>query len=91
MAESTQIVFTHKEVVEALLKQQNIHDGIWGIYIKFGIQAANIGASPTDMMPAAIIPVLQIGLQRFDQENNLSVDASKANPRPLIPMTEKLN
>jgi hypothetical protein len=83
MAESTQIVFSHKEVVEALLKQQGIHDGIWGIYIKFGLQGVNVGASPADLMPAAVIPVLQIGLQKFDEENNLAVDAAKVNPQGL--------
>ena len=82
MAESTQIVFTHKEVVEALLKRQGIHEGIWGIYVKFGIKGANVGASDSDLMPAAIVPVLQIGLQKFETENNLSVDAAKVNPIP---------
>jgi hypothetical protein len=46
MAESTQIIFSHKEVVEALLKQHGIHEGIWGLFIRFGISATNIGPSP---------------------------------------------
>lgn len=77
MSEPTQIIFTHKEVVEALLKQQGIREGIWGIYIKFGIKGANVGMSDVDLMPAAIVPVLEIGLQKFDQENNLAIDAAK--------------
>lgn len=80
MAELGQITFTHKEVVEALVKQQGVHEGIWGIYIKFGIKGVNMGSSPADVVPTAIIPVLQIGLQRFEEENNLSVDAAKVNP-----------
>jgi len=80
MAEPTQIVFSHTEVVQALLKQQQIHEGIWGIYIKFGIKAANVGMSPSDLLPAAIVPVIEIGLQKFDEENNLAVDAAKVNP-----------
>lgn len=82
MPETTQIAFSHKEVVEALLRKQGIHEGIWGIYVKFGIQAANIGASSADLVPAAIIPVMNIGLQRFEEENNLAVDAGKVNPKP---------
>lgn len=81
MAEPTQILFSHKEVVEALLRKQNIHDGIWGIYIKFGIQGANVGSSSGDLQPAAIVTVLQIGLQKFDAENNISVDAARVNPK----------
>jgi hypothetical protein len=85
MAESTQIVFSYKEVAEALLKTQGIHEGIWGIYIKFGISAVNVGPTPEALAPAAIVPVLQIGLQKFDEENNLAVNAALVNPQPLIP------
>ena len=84
MPEPTQIVFTHKEIVELLLKKQDIHEGIWGLFIKFGLKAANIGASPTDMMPSAIIPVLEIGLQKGKEEGNLFVDAAKVNPQRRV-------
>jgi hypothetical protein len=30
--------------------------------------------------PAAVIPVLEIGLQKFEKETNISVDAAKVNP-----------
>jgi len=79
MAEATQIIFKHKEVVEALLQKQGIREGIWGLYVKFGIQAANIGVTDADTLPAAIIPVLQIGLQKFPKESNIAVDAAKVN------------
>lgn len=81
MAEIKQITFTHKEVVTALLKQQGIHKGIWGIYVKFGLKATNVGSSDADLMPSAIVPVTDIGLQTFDSLNNLSVDAAEVNPR----------
>ena len=82
MAEPTQFVFSHKEVVEALLKRQNMHDGIWGLYVKFGIAAANVGPIPGDVLPAAIVPIVEIGLQKVEQENNIAVDAAVVNPRP---------
>ena len=74
MAEPTQIVFSHKEIVELMLRKQNIHHCIWGMFIKFGIQGTNIGLTGTDMMPAAVVPVLEIGLQKFEAESNASVD-----------------
>lgn len=82
MAEATQISFSHKEVVSALLKAQNIHDGVWMLSVSFGMAATNVGQSPdgSDLNPAAILPVLGIGLQRTDVENAISVDASKDNP-----------
>ncbi len=81
MAESKQIVFTYKEVAEALVKRHGIHDGIWGIYIRFGIQGANVGPSQDEIHPAAIVPVLEIGIQKMEKENHISVDASRVNPQ----------
>lgn len=83
MAESTQIVFKHKEVVEALLKHHGLHEGIWGLYIRFGLQAVNIGITENDLMPAAVVPLMEIGLQKFENENNIAVDAAKVNPKGL--------
>jgi len=80
MVEANQLVFTHKELATLLVKSQNIHEGWWGIFVKFGIQAANVGKSPSDLLPAAIVPILEIGLQKFDKETNLSVNAAEVNP-----------
>ena len=82
MAETGQYIFTFKEVAEALLKQQGIHSGIWGLYVRFGLKAANIGGDEADIRPSAIIPILEMGLQKFEEENNLAVDAAKVNPEP---------
>ncbi len=82
MAETTQIIFSYKEVAEALLKQQGVHEGVWGIYIKFGIKAANVGETSEDLRPTAIVPILEIGVQRLEKESNLAVDAAQVNPQP---------
>ena len=34
------------------------------------------------ILPAAIVAILEIGLVKFEEENNLSVDAAKVNPSP---------
>ena len=83
MAESTQITFSHKEIAQMLVKHQGIHDGIWGLFVKFGIQGLNVGEDESKIVPAALVPLLAIGLQKFDKENALSVDAAKVNP--LLP------
>ena|SRR5579864_3306256 len=82
MPEATQVVFKHKELAEILVKSQGIHTGIWGLFIRFGIGATNFGPSEAELQPAAIVPVLEIGLQKFEKETNLSVDAAKVNPEP---------
>ena len=87
MAEARQIIFSYKEVATALLKQQGIHQGCWGIFIRFGIKGANVGESGDTLTPAAIVPVLELGLQKFDKVHNLSVDAAVVNPAtsPIAP------
>ena len=90
MAETNQIIFDYQEIVTALLKKENIHEGIWMLYLEFGLAAVNApvqgeGEPLTDqplshLMPTAILPVKKIGIQRTDQLSNLAVDASKANP-----------
>ena len=82
MGESKQITFSYKELAEVLVKKQDIHEGIWGLYVRFGINAANIGQNDDELKPSAIIPILELGLQKFEKENNLSVDAAKINPVP---------
>jgi hypothetical protein len=81
--EAAMYVFTHKELAEVLVKEKGIHDGLWGVYVKFTFGAANIADPSTAVLtPAAIAAVQEIGIQRFDQETNLTVDAAKVNPRP---------
>jgi hypothetical protein len=81
MAEASQISFSYKEVAEALVKKQGLHEGIWGVFVKFGLQATNIGPNESDLKPAAILGILEIGLQKLEKETNLSVDAAKVNPK----------
>ena len=83
MPETKQIVFSHKEVVEALIRYHNLHEGLWGLYVEFGLAGANVGSKPggDDLNPTAIVPVLKIGLQRFEKPSNLTADASIVNPK----------
>jgi hypothetical protein len=81
MAEPSQFVFSFKEVAEALVKRHGLHEGIWGLTVKFGMQATNMGQNDSELKPTVVVPILEIGLQKFDKENNLSVDAAKVNPK----------
>lgn len=91
MPETSQLTFTYKEVVTALVRAQNIHEGIWGLFVNFGLSANNIGPNEGDLKPAAVIPVLSLGLMKFDKETSLSVDAAKVNPKPVPSKLRKAN
>ncbi len=76
-------MFSHAEVVECLLKKEGIHSGLWGLAVSFGFGAANVSSkeNPEHYLPAAIVPIAEIGIQEFDKPSNLTVDAAKVNPK----------
>jgi hypothetical protein len=76
MATPKQITFTYKEIAELLARDARVQEGLWGLFVRFGLAAANIGASDDDMKPAAIVPIVEIGIQEFESANNLTIDAA---------------
>lgn len=77
MPETKQITFTYQELVEMMVRKLGISEGLWGIYVKFGIAAANAGPGSEELKPTAIVPVLEIGIQRMEEPSNLTVDAAE--------------
>ncbi len=85
MAEPRQITFSYRELAEILVKQQGIHEGLWGVYAEFAIAATYAEGPPgtESPLPAAVVPLQRVGIQRFDQElTGLTVDAAVVNPAP---------
>jgi len=80
MPEPKVFTYSFKEMVETLIKKQAIHEGHWCIYAKFGIQAANVGVGGTEPVPTALVPILELGIQRRNESDSMTVDASKVNP-----------
>ncbi|MSO22503.1 MAG: hypothetical protein EXQ58_04450 [Acidobacteria bacterium] len=80
MSESRQIVFSFKEIAEELVKKEDVREGHWGIFVKFGIHGANLGPTESGLFPTAVVPILELGIQKFDKPNNLTVNAAKVNP-----------
>jgi hypothetical protein len=86
MAETDAVTFEFKEIVESLVKKQGIHEGLWGIYFEFGLNAGNGGPNATELRPITILSIQKIGIQRVPEPTNLSVDAAIVNP---VQETEK--
>lgn len=81
MAEATRYTFSFKEIAETLIKRQGIHEGLWGVYVRFGIQAANVGGmGGSPLLPTAMVPILELGISRKEKPDELTVDAAKVNP-----------
>jgi hypothetical protein len=77
MAEARQIIFSYQEIAKLMVQELGLREGLWGLYVKFGIAAANAGPSSEDVRPTAIVPILELGLQKFDEPSNLTVDAAE--------------
>jgi len=84
MGEPQIITFSYKELATVLIKHQQIHEGFWSVVVQLGLQGANIkvGPSEEDVVPAAIVPMMKIGLQKLDKPTPISVDAAEVNPPP---------
>jgi hypothetical protein len=89
MPETKQLLFKYTEVVEALLKQTDIHEGLWTLAVQFGLGATNAGPSEEELKPSAIVAVLTLGIARADKATNLTVDASVVNPAPASKPTTR--
>ena len=77
MAQAKQFTFNYKELAALMVKDLGLSEGLWGVWLNFGIKGTNIGSSPDDLLPAAIVPVVNVGLQSFDEPNSLTVDAAE--------------
>jgi len=82
-AEISGLDFSHKDVVTALLKSADIHDGIWMLAVKLGLTAANLQLpGSNDLVPSGILSVMSLKIEKATELNALSVDASVVNPPP---------
>lgn len=86
MADASQYVFSLREVTTALIKQQGLHEGRWMLSLEFSLGAGNLGPSPEEARPAAIVTVAKVTLQKLgknEQPAPLSfiLDAAEVNPK----------
>ena len=93
MAEQ-QLVYTYgiNELVEMLIKKQDIHEGLWALYIEFGFGVTNIPMPPDGktFQPAVVNIVNRIGIQKQHSATNLTIDASQVNPLEPSSSEQKL-
>ena len=82
MAEPTIHFYEHKDLVAALVKDKGIHEGLWALTVQFGLGAVNVNqpGDTQDINPAAIVPVLRLGIRSTDSMSGLTVDAAEVNP-----------
>jgi hypothetical protein len=82
MPEASVYNFSHKDLVEILIRHLDIHDGIWAAAFQLGMGNTQV-PSPTgsEMLPAVVVTIFSVGLQRADKEGPGALDAAKVNPK----------
>ena len=77
--EKTIYTFSYLEIAAALVKKQGLHNGLWGVYVEFGLGAANIPGAADD--PMAVVPTAIIPIKKFNEHvSQFTVDAAEVNP-----------
>ena len=78
-----QCIFTHVEVVEALIRQAGIHEGKWQLGMAVASTPTNVQVSPTDHAPGVVLHIMNLLLVPAIEVSppSLVVDASVVNPR----------
>ena len=84
MPEVQTYLFTHKEIVELMIKASGLHEGKWMLQVGFGFTAGNFGQSESEVQPGGIVLINHIGLTKAkeDSPSVLTLDAAKVNPHP---------
>jgi hypothetical protein len=83
MAEQSQLLYSYTELAEILVKQAGIHSGHWMVFMRFGIGGANVPIENrgNQFFPTAVVPVIELGIQKSPEPTPLTVDASVVNPK----------
>jgi len=73
--------FSPQQVLKALLKQEGIEEGRWGLVLNFGFSAGNVGPSSQDLKPGAILSIQAVGIQKTEEDSNLTVNLTPSKVR----------
>ena len=68
-----------QQVAAALVKEQDLHEGIWRVYFVFGQHAMNVDFKGTQTA-AVMNAIVEVGLIEDNEVGPMSVDAAVVNP-----------
>lgn len=80
---TTTTTTTNKELIVLLMKNQGIHEGYWALSAVFTFAALNIGqtADGSDALPAGVVALNGVRLERVPESLPFSVNAAEVNPK----------
>jgi hypothetical protein len=87
MAEINQYSVSLRELIELIIKANNVHEGLWSLSVGFGIGIGTFGQTPDQLFPGASVTVSNVGIQRHPPgapttgPGVIVVDAAQVNPK----------
>lgn len=69
-----------KELTAALIKHYGLHEGLYDLYLEYQFAFGNLGPSPSEVVPSAVVGLSKLGVTKVAQTGPLTVDAAEANP-----------
>lgn len=81
MSAQQQTMLDTKEITRLLIKAMGVHEGHFMLSVEFAFTAGNVGPSPEQAMPGAIMGISRIGIVACDAAGPNTVDAAEANPK----------
>lgn len=96
MSNDTFREYFYKDIVQALLMRDGIHEGLWQLQVNIGFGAINAksrddksSASSEEIRPAAVITINHLALTRVEKKSSLTFDAADLNPEKRDQLTSK--
>lgn len=78
---ATEFSFNHSELVALMLKDANIHEGLWSLTVNFKLGAGAFGPNEDEVAPSAFVSVDSLGIRRAPEPGPLIFDAATINPK----------
>ena len=84
MPDISSYTFTHKEILDLMIKASGLHEGRWMLQMNFAFTAGNFGPTDDTVLPGAIVAVNHLALAKAPDgaPGGLVADAAKVNPKP---------
>jgi hypothetical protein len=74
------VVLSLKDVAELVVRQRELHEGLYNLVFQFQIAVGAVGPSPELIVPGAIFGVSGVGLEKVEKAGPHTIDAAVVNP-----------